>query len=279
VDEGRNHEDAAQLRKVVSALEEEISFLRRRLREAPGRAPEVEQELVLEEVPDITYETSAGSTTRSRQIRDAVELPYLHADLFVEHELRAPKGILLYGPPGCGKTLIAKAVANSLAKGRREDRRPRRPQLLPQHQGPELLNKYVGETERQIRLIFQRARRSPRRASPSSCSSTRWSRCSAPGAPASAPTSRPRSSPSCSPRSTASSRLKNVIVIGASNREDMIDPAILRPGRLDVKIKIERPDADAAARSSPSTSTNDLPLARRRGRRARRRPGARRSRR
>ena len=160
-----------------------------------------------------------------------------------------PKGILLYGPPGCGKTLIAKAVANSLAKkvaektGNAEGR-----SYFLNIKGPELLNKYVGETERQIRLVFQRAREKATRARPSSCSSTRWTRCSAPAAPGISSDIETTIVPQLLGEIDGVESLKNVIVIGASNREDLIDPAILRPGRLDVKIKIERPDAEAAPR-------------------------------
>ena len=166
--------------------------------------PEVE-ELVLEEVPDITYDDVGGLDEQIEMIKDAVELPYLYGDLFKEHELQPPKGILLYGPPGCGKTLIAKAVANSLAKrvAEKTGNTSARSYFL-NIKGPELLNKYVGETERQIRLIFQRARRRAKRATPSSCSSTRWT-------PVPHPRHRHlvrhrdrRSCRSCSPRSTVS---------------------------------------------------------------------------
>ena len=161
---------------------------------------------MLEEVPDVTYADVGGLDDQIEQIQDAVELPYLYADLFHEHHLQPPKGILLYGPPGCGKTLIAKAVANSLAKrvAEKTGNTKTRSYFL-NIKGPELLNKYVGETERQIRLIFQRAREKSRGGrARSSCSSTRWTRCSAPAAPASRPTSRARSCRSSSPRSTAS---------------------------------------------------------------------------
>ena len=167
--------------------------------------PEVE-DLLLEEVPDIGYEDIGGLDTQIEKIADAVELPFLHQDLFAEHQLPAPKGILLYGPPGCGKTLIAKAVANSLAKkvADKSGERGRAQSYFINIKGPELLNKYVGETERQIRLVFQRAGRRARRAGRSSCSSTRWTRCSAPAARASAPTWSRRSCRSCWWRSTAS---------------------------------------------------------------------------
>ncbi|MGH3666308.1 MAG: proteasome ATPase [Egibacteraceae bacterium] len=208
--------------------------------------PEVE-ELVLEEVPDISYADIGGLARQIEAIQDAVELPFLHADLFVEHELRPPKGILLYGPPGCGKTMIAKAVANSLAKrvAEKEGRADARSYFL-NIKGPELLNKYVGETERQIRLIFQRAREKVAEGFPvivffdemDSIFRTRGSGVSS--------DVENTIVPQLLSEIDGVEALKDVIVIGASNREDMIDPAILRPGRLDVKIKIERPDESAA---------------------------------
>jgi len=209
--------------------------------------PEVE-ELVLEEVPDITYADIGGLGGQIESIRDAVELPFLHADLFAEHQLKAPKGVLLYGPPGCGKTLIAKAVANSLAKkiAEKSGQENARSYFL-NIKGPELLNKYVGETERQIRLIFQRAKEKSEEGFPvivffdemDSIFRTRGSGVSS--------DVENTIVPQLLSEIDGVETLSNVIVIGASNREDMIDPAILRPGRLDVKIKIERPDVDAAA--------------------------------
>ncbi len=212
------------------------------------RVPKAEvEQLVLEEVPDVTYEQIGGLGDQVEAIRDAVELPYLHADLFVEHELRAPKGILLYGPPGCGKTMIAKAVANSLAQrvAEKTGREGVRSYFL-NVKGPELLNKYVGETERQIRLIFQRAREKSAEGFPvivffdemESLFRTRGS-----GVSSDVETT---IVPQLLAEIDGVESLKDVVVIGASNREDMIDPAILRPGRLDVKIKVDRPDSDAA---------------------------------
>jgi len=209
--------------------------------------PEVE-ELVLEEIPDITYEQIGGLGAQIETIRDAVELPYLHKHLFEDYALSAPKGVLLYGPPGCGKTLIAKAVANSLARAvaAKTGLSDARSYFL-NVKGPELLNKYVGETERQIRLIFARAKEKSDEGLPvivffdemDSLFRTRGSGVS----------SDVESTvvPQLLSELDGVEGLKNVIVIGASNREDLIDPAILRPGRLDVKIKIERPD-EAAAR-------------------------------
>ncbi|HEX2403904.1 MAG TPA: proteasome ATPase [Acidimicrobiia bacterium] len=208
--------------------------------------PEVE-ELVLEEVPDITYEDVGGLADQIEQIRDTVELPYMHKDLFREYELDPPKGILLYGPPGCGKTLIAKAVANSLAKKVSEQTgSPDVRSYFLNIKGPELLNKWVGETERQIRLIFQRAKEKSDEGVPvivffdemDSLFRTRGTGIS----------SDVESTivPQLLSELDGVESLKNVVVIGASNREDLIDPAILRPGRLDVKIRINRPDTSAA---------------------------------
>jgi proteasome-associated ATPase len=221
---------------------------------------EVEQ-LVLEEVPDISYSDVGGLDSQIEAIADAVELPFLHAGLFAEHKLPAPKGILLYGPPGCGKTLIAKAVANSLAKkvadvaGDAEAK-----SYFLNIKGPELLNKYVGETERQIRLVFQRAREKSEEGWPvivffdemDSMFRTRGTGISS--------DMESTIVPQLLAEIDGVETLRNVIVIGASNREDLIDPAILRPGRLDVKIKIERPDEAAATQIYGRYLTTDLPL-------------------
>jgi proteasome-associated ATPase len=221
--------------------------------------PEVE-ELVLEEVPDVSYDDVGGLDEQIEMIKDAVELPYLYGDLFREHELQPPKGILLYGPPGCGKTLIAKAVANSLAKRVAERTDSKARSYFLNIKGPELLNKYVGETERQIRLIFQRAREKSEEGYPvivffdemDSLFRTRGSGISS--------DIESTIVPQLLAEIDGVELLKNVIVIGASNREDLIDPAILRPGRLDVKIKIERPDADSAKAIFGQYLTNSLPL-------------------
>jgi len=226
------------------------------------RVPKSEvEELVLEEVPDVGYADIGGLDRQIEQIRDAVELPFLHADLFREHQLRPPKGILLYGPPGCGKTLIAKAVANSLAKQMAERRgEDKHTSYFLNIKGPELLNKYVGETERHIRLIFQRAREKAGEGTPvivffdemDSVFRTRGSGVSS--------DVENTIVPQLLSEIDGVEGLENVIVIGASNREDMIDPAILRPGRLDVKIKIERPDAEAAKDIFSKYILTGLPL-------------------
>ena len=219
------------------------------------------EDLVLEEVPNIDYTDIGGLAAQIEQIRDAVELPFLHPDLFREHGLKPPKGILLYGPPGCGKTLIAKAVAKSLAAKAAEVRGEKESKsYFLNVKGPELLNKYVGETERHIRLIFARAREKASEGTPvvvffdemDSLFRTRGS-----GVSSDVETT---IVPQLLSEIDGVERLENVIVIGASNREDMIDPAILRPGRLDVKIKIQRPDAEAARDIFSKYLTPNLPL-------------------
>lgn len=227
--------------------------------EVLGR-PDVD-ELLLEVVPDVTYDDIGGLDRQIAEIADAVELPFLHADLFAEHRLPAPKGILLYGPPGCGKTLIAKAVANSLAKkvaaaiGEDKGR-----SYFVNIKGPELLNKYVGETERQIRLVFERAREKSEEGWPvivffdemDSMFRTRGTGVSS--------DMESTVVPQLLAEIDGVEGLENVIVIGATNREDLIDPAILRPGRLDVKIRIDRPDAVAARQVFLRYLNEEIPI-------------------
>ena len=225
------------------------------------RIPKSEvEELVLEEVPDIDYTSIGGLGAQVETIKDAVELPYLHPDVFIEHQLKPPKGILLYGPPGCGKTMIAKAVAASLAKKVSEKTGEEGRSYFLNIKGPELLNKYVGETERHIRLVFQRAREKASEGTPvivffdemDSLFRTRGSGVSS--------DVENTIVPQLLSEIDGVEGLENVLVIGASNREDMIDPAILRPGRLDVKIKIERPDAESARDIFSKYLVADLPL-------------------
>ncbi|WP_114559218.1 proteasome ATPase [Desertihabitans aurantiacus] len=274
------------LRAVVVARgdEEDVVLLAERLRATPpspgdsllvdrraGLAWEVVpkldvEELVLEEVPDIDYSSIGGLGRQIEQIRDAVELPFLHRELFADYDLEPPKGILLYGPPGCGKTMIAKAVAHSLAVKVQESAEQRGEAPSRKHsfflnvKGPELLNKYVGETERHIRLIFARAREKASDGMPvviffdemESLFRTRGTGVSS--------DVENTIVPQLLSEIDGVEQLANVIVIGASNREDMIDPAILRPGRLDVKIKVERPDAEAAREIFAKYLTAALPL-------------------
>jgi proteasome-associated ATPase len=218
------------------------------------------EDLALEEVPDIDYEDIGGLTTQIESIKDAVELPYLYSDYYREHHLAPPKGVLLYGPPGCGKTMIAKAVANNLAARISEKRGEKVKGYFLSIKGPELLNKYVGETERKIREIFVKAREKAAEDVPvviffdemDALFRTRGS-----GISSDVETT---IVPQLLAELDGVEVVKNVIVIGASNRQDLIDPAILRPGRLDVKIKIERPDREGAADIFNKYLTANLPI-------------------
>src|SRR5438876_7623369 len=226
------------------------------------RLPKSEvEDLSLEEVPDIGYDDIGGLGAQIETIKDAVELPYLYAEYYKEHQLSPPKGVLLYGPPGCGKTMIAKAVANNLAEKISEKRGEKIEGYFLNIKGPELLNKYVGETEQKIREIFQKAKEKANEDVPvvvffdemDALFRTRGT-----GISSDVETT---IVPQLLAEIDGVEGLKNVIVIGASNRQDLIDPAILRPGRLDVKIKIERPDRSSAADIFAKYLTADIPIA------------------
>ena len=218
------------------------------------------EELVIEEVPDIGYEDVGGLEKEVEHVTDAVELPFLHPDLFLEHKLTPPKGVLLYGPPGCGKTMIAKAVANSIGKKLKHLSGKDVRSYFLHIKGPELLNKYIGESERQIREVFSRARDKAAPGNPvivffdemDALFRTRGSGISS--------DIESTIVPQFLAEIDGIERLRNVIVIGASNRQDLIDPAVLRPGRLDVKVKIPRPDKKSARDIFAKYLTNDLPF-------------------
>ena len=218
------------------------------------------EEVALEEIPDVTYENIGGLGEQVEILRDAIELPYIHPEIFSEHKLTPPKGILLYGPPGCGKTLIAKAVANSLAKSIEERTGRETAAYFLNVKGPELLNKYVGETEHKIREVFKRAREKASEDVPvviffDEMDSLFRMR----GSGISSDMEATVVAQFLSEIDGVES-LKNVIVIGASNRQDLIDPAVLRPGRLDLKVKVNRPDRDSAFDIFTKYLTGDLPF-------------------
>ena len=218
------------------------------------------EEVVLEEIPDVTYDKIGGLGEQIQILRDSIELPYIHPEIFLEHKLSPPKGILLYGPPGCGKTLIAKAVANSLAKSIEKRTGRATPAYFLNVKGPELLNKYVGETEHKIREVFKKAREKANEDVPvviffDEMDSLFRMR----GSGISSDMEATVVAQFLSEIDGVES-LKNVIVIGASNRQDLIDPAVLRPGRLDLKVKVHRPDAAAAKEIFSKYLTTDLPF-------------------
>ncbi len=219
------------------------------------------EEVVLEEIPDVTYENIGGLKEQIEKVRDAVELPFLHSDLFSEHKLLPPKGVLLYGPPGCGKTLIAKAVAASISQKLGKDKSGKERRSFFLHvKGPELLNKYVGESERQIREVFKKAKERADAGNPvivffdemDALFRTRGTGVSS--------DMEATIVPQFLAEIDGVERLRNVIVIGATNRQDLLDPAILRAGRLDIKIKIERPDIEGARSIFQKYLTADLPF-------------------
>jgi proteasome-associated ATPase len=218
------------------------------------------EEVILEEVPNVTYRDIGGLAEQIEGLRDGIELPYLYPEEFREHRLRPPKGVLLYGPPGCGKTLIAKAVANSLAKEVSERTGVEARSYFLNIKGPELLNKYVGETESKIREVFKKAREKATETTPVIVFFDEMDALfRVRGSGISSDVEITVVAQFLSELDGLES-LENVIVIGASNRQDLIDPAVLRPGRLDLKIKVERPDKGAAKDIFSKYLVADLPL-------------------
>ncbi|MEK6576122.1 MAG: proteasome ATPase [Nitrospirota bacterium] len=217
------------------------------------------EEVVLEEIPDVSYEDIGGLARQIEEIKDAVELPFLYPELFAEHKLLPPKGILLYGPPGCGKTLLAKAVANSIAKKLKGRTEKDVKSFFLHVKGPELLNKYVGESERQIREVFKKAKEKAEEGMPVVVFFDEMDALFRMRGTGISSDIESTIVPQFLSEIDGVEGLRNVIVIGASNRPDLIDPAILRPGRLDIKIKIDRPDIEAAKDIFSKYLTTDLP--------------------
>lgn len=259
-DEEKVVELAEELRHETLAIGDNL-LLNSRSNYAVERLPKTRvDELLLEEVPDVTYAQIGGLDQQIEQIRDALELPYLYPEQFKAYKLTPPKGVLLYGPPGCGKTMIAKAIANSLAKKMEEKTGVATKSFFLNVKGPELLNKYVGETESKLRQVFSRAKEKASNETPVIIFFDEMDALF-----------RMRGSGiSSDMEATVVAQflseidgvegLRNVIIIGASNRQDLIDPAVLRPGRLDVKIKIDRPDKEGAKAIFVKYLTSDLPL-------------------
>src|SRR5467141_3568043 len=213
----------------------------------------------LDVVPELPWEKVGGQEGALQAIKDAIELPLLHPDLFKKFQHATPKGFLLYGPPGCGKTLIGKATAFNLTKQLGAKSGTEMREYFMHVKGPEILNMWVGESERMVREIFATAREKrgedfmpflfideaesilgTRRAS-------RHSNILSTLVPM-----------FCSEMDGIDS-LNDVVIILASNRADLIDPAILRPGRIDRKIKVNRPNREGAREVYRIYLTPDLP--------------------
>lgn len=218
-------------------------------------------DLLLEAVPDIKYSDVGGLAEQIEAIRDAIEMPYLYPDEYKEFSLTPPKGVLLYGPPGCGKTLIAKAIANSLAARVREQMgKDDVKGYFINIKGPELLNKYVGETERKIREIFQKAKEKSKEGVPVVIFFDEMDSLFRSRGMGISSDMESTLVPQFLSEIDGVEGLRDVIVIGASNRQDLLDPAVLRPGRLDIKIKIDRPTVEGAKDIFTKFLTPDLPF-------------------
>ena len=227
------------------------------------RLPKLEvEDLLLEEVPNIKYSDIGGLNEQIEAIRDAIETPYLYPKEYKEFQLKPPKGVLLYGPPGCGKTLIAKAVANSLAARVREQTgRDDVESYFINIKGPELLNKYVGETERKIREVFQKAKDKSKEGVPVIIFFDEMDSLFRSRGMGISSDMESTVVPQFLAEIDGVEGLRDVVVIGASNRQDLLDPAVLRPGRLDIKIKVDRPEAEGAKDIFAIYLTPDLPIA------------------
>ena len=227
------------------------------------KLPKLEvEDLLLEEVPDIKYSDIGGLNEQIEAIRDAIETPYLYPEEYKEFQLKPPKGVLLYGPPGCGKTLIAKAVANSLAARVREQTgRDDVESYFINIKGPELLNKYVGETERKIREVFQKAKDKSKEGVPVIIFFDEMDSLFRSRGMGISSDMESTVVPQFLAEIDGVEGLRDVVVIGASNRQDLLDPAVLRPGRLDIKIKVDRPEAEGAKDIFAIYLTPDLPIA------------------